>query len=359
MKILKIIIIVFAIIIAAFLIIAALLPKQFHVEQSIEINKPVEFAFNEVNTLRNLENWSPFDDEDSEMKHLYKGPASGVGAESIWESEKQGNGSMIISESTPFEKIVTNLDFGEHGTAVGYFNFAIEDGKTIVLWGMDSETSYPVERVMFAVMKGMMEKTFQTGLQNLKDYCESISYEVDLPQIVITAHIIPEEKPLPDKISKMKENPHLHVLQLNERWIATIKDSCSMDKMEEIHGKDYGELMPYVMKYHEEDFGNPFTIWHSWNEETMFGAFEAGISIKNQSPEEGRIKVRRTKPIKVVAGIHYGPYDQTRYMYEAIEKYVKDHNMEEAGGPIELYVTDPSQEPDPNKWETVIMFQVK
>ena len=76
------------------------------------------------------------------------------------------------------------------------------------------------------------------------------------------------------------------------------------------------------MKHHEQDYGNPFTIWHSWNEETMFGAFEACISIKNQSPDEGRIKVRRTKPVKVVAGIHYGPYDQTMYMYEAIEKYV-------------------------------------
>ena len=171
MKILKIIIIVFAIIIAAFLIIAALLPKQFHVEQSIEIDRPVEFAFNEVNTLRNWENWSPFDDEDSEMKHLYKGPASGVGAESIWESEKQGNGSMKISESTPFKKIVTDLDFGEQGTASGYFNFTEEDGKTTVRWVMDTETAYPVERVVYALMKGMMETSFQIGWQHVKDYC--------------------------------------------------------------------------------------------------------------------------------------------------------------------------------------------
>jgi len=233
MKILKIVIFVFATIISAFLIIAALLPKQFHVEQSIEIDRPVEFAFNEVNTLQNWENWSPFDDEDPEMKHFYNGPASGLGANSSWESEKQGNGSMTISESTPFEKIVTDLDFGEQGTAIGYFTFAVEDGKTLVLWGMDHKTSYPIERVMFAVMKGMMETSFQTGLQNLKDYCESIAYEVDLPQIIVTAHINPKEKPLPDKISKMKENPHLYVLQINERWIATIKDSCSMDKMEE------------------------------------------------------------------------------------------------------------------------------
>ena len=359
MKFLKIIIIVFAIIVAAFLIIAALLPKQFHVEQSIVIDRPAEYPYNEINTLRNWENWSPFADEDAEMKHLYDGPSSGVGARSMWESERQGNGSMVISESRPFEKIVTDLDFGEQGTASGYFTFTEKDRQTTVKWGMDTETSYPVERVVFALMKGMMAETFQTGLQHLKDYCESIAYEVDLPQIIVTAHIRHGGIPDADKIAKIKENPHLYILQINERWIASIKDSCSMDKMEEILGKDYAELMPYVMKYHEQDYGNPFTIWHSWNEETMFGAFEAGISIKNQSPEEGRIKVRKTKPLKVVAGIHYGPYDQTRYMYEALAKYVKDHNMEEAGGPIELYVTDPSQEPDPNKWETVIMFQVK
>lgn len=359
MKFLKITGIIIFALVALFFIVAAFLPKQFHVEQSIVIDRPVEYAFNEINTLRNWENWSPFNEEDPDMVTTYSGPASGLGAISMWISEKQGNGSMVISESTPFEKIVTDLDFGEQGMAAGYFTFSETGGKTTVSWGMDASTSYPIERVVFALMKGMMEETFMKGLQNLKEQCESIAYDINISEFVVSAHLRHGDKPSPERIAEIKETPHLYVLQLNERWIATIMDSCSMDKMEEVMGNNFGELMPYVMQHHQEDFGNPFTIWHTWDEETMFGSFEAGVSIKSQSPNEGRVKVRRTKPVKVVAGIHYGPYDQTMYMYEAIQKYLTDHNMEEDGGPIELYVTDPGQEPDPNKWETVIMFQVK
>ena len=360
MKFLKITGIILFALVALFFIVAAFLPNVFHVEQSIVIDRPAEYPFNEINTLHNWKNWSPFDDEDPEMVTIYEGTASGLGAISIWTSETQGNGSMVISESTPFSKIVTDLDFGEHGLASGYFTLNEENNKTTVLWGMDSELSYPIKRIVFAVMKGMMEETFMRGLKSLKEHCESVDYNNNkMPHFIETAHITHGEKPNDEQKAKLKETPHLYVMQLNERWIATIMDSCSMDEMEETLGNDFGELMPYITQYHQEDFGNPFTIWHKWDEETMFGSFEAGVAIKSQSPEEGRIKVRKTKPVKVVAGIHYGPYDKTMYMYNAIQKYIKDHNMEEAGGPIELYVTDPGQEPDPEKWETVIMFQVK
>jgi hypothetical protein len=37
----------------------------------------------------------------------------------MWKSNTQGNGSMMISESVPFSKIVTDLDFGENGLGTG------------------------------------------------------------------------------------------------------------------------------------------------------------------------------------------------------------------------------------------------
>lgn len=358
MKVLKIIGIIILIVVVLFFIVAALLPKTFHVEHSIIIESPAECAFNQVNNLHNWENWSPFNDDDTVVVYSFKGPASGVGAINIWDGVKQG-GSLTITESIPFEKVVTELDFGTEGKDSGYFTFFETDGETKVTWGFDTETGYPVERVVYALMKGAMEDSFQKGLQNLKDYCEAVVAEVDLPEIIVVAYIKHKEKPDADKIAKMQENPHLYILQLNERWIATIEDSCYMADIEATMGKDFGELMPFVMQQGEENFGNPFSIWHKWDGERQFAVFEAGIPIKDQAEEQGRIKVRRTKPVKVVAGIHYGPYDKTEYMYKAIEKYIKVHNMEEAGGPIELYITDPSQEPDPEKWETVIMFPVK
>ena len=47
------------------------------------------------------------------------------------------------------------------------------------------------------------------------------------------------------------------------------------------------------------------------------------------------------------------------FAYMALGSYVKAENLEEVGGPWEIYVTDPMTEKDTMKWETRIAFPVK
>jgi effector-binding domain-containing protein len=62
---------------------------------------------------------------------------------------------------------------------------------------------------------------------------------------------------------------------------------------------------------------------------------------------------------KVVLAYYFGPYEKTYSAYMALGSYVKAENMEEVGGPWEIYVTDPMTEKDTMKWETRIAFPVK
>ena len=354
MKFLKITGIILAVLVAAFFIIAAFLPKNFHVEQSVVIDRPVEYPFNMVNTLVNWENWSPFSQNDSTLLNTYTGPASGVGSVMSWNSNKQGEGTMKISESIPLERIITDLDFGEQGTSTAYFKFEEKDGKTTVFWGMDATTGYPVERVVYALMKSSMEAVFNKGLQNLKSVSESIPYKYEKNEMLSSVPLLKDGNP-----GKSEETPKLYTLKLNDAFIAVIKDSCTSSEMAKAMEKDYGQLMNYIFQNHNESFGKPATVWYSYDQETTFGVFEAAIPVGEISSGKDNINVYKMKPNKVVAGIHYGPYENTMYMYQAIMKYMKDNNLEEAGGPIEIYLNDPSTEPNPDKWETVIMFQVK
>jgi effector-binding domain-containing protein len=58
-------------------------------------------------------------------------------------------------------------------------------------------------------------------------------------------------------------------------------------------------------------------------------------------------------------GTHFGAYDKTMYMYTAMDEYIQEFKLEETGGPIEEYITDPMSEPDTSKWQTNIYFPVK
>ncbi len=356
MKFLKIIGIILVVLVATFFIVAAFLPKHFHVEQSVVIDRPVEYPFNQVNTLNNWQKWSPFSQNDSTMVNSYTGPASGVGSIMSWSSKKQGTGSMKITESNPLKRIGTELDFGEQGKSLSYFNFVEKDGKTTIFWGMDTDPGYPVERVVYALMKSSMEAVFDKGLQNLKSVSESIPIESGKPEILSSVALL---KSIDSDATRGDKMPALYALTLNDVFVAVIKDSCTSDEMGKAMERDYGKLMSYIFQNHKDSFGKPATLWYSYDEETTFGVFEAAIPVSQSSQGKDNIMIKKMQPNKVIAGIHYGPYENTMYMYQAIMKYLKDNNLEEAGGPIEIYLNDPSTEPNPEKWETVIMFQVK
>jgi hypothetical protein len=61
---------------------------------------------------------------------------------------------------------------------------------------------------------------------------------------------------------------------------------------------------------------------------------------------------------KVVRASHTGPYEESGAAHEAINRYIMVLKMEFAGAPWEVYITDPSEEPDPQKWETIIYYPV-
>ena len=145
MKALKIILVILAVLVALFLVIALFLPKSVHMEESIVINKPASLVFKQVNNFKNWEPWSPFQANDPEMVTTYEGPEKGVGAKMLW-TAKRGDGYMLITESVPYQKVLSDLDFGMPG-ATNLFTLNEEQGGTNVTWIVDiPDLAYPLGR---------------------------------------------------------------------------------------------------------------------------------------------------------------------------------------------------------------------
>ncbi len=164
-------------IIVLLLLISLVLPSKVHVERSLVINAPASKIFNEVNSLQKWSAWDPWQKMDPAMTNEFSGPESGVGNKNTWKSEKVGDGSQVITESVPNEKIESELDFG-HSKAKGSFTFVPEGSGTKVVWAMDSETGMnPMARYMGLMMDGMVGGEFEKGLNNLKAHVEGLPDE--------------------------------------------------------------------------------------------------------------------------------------------------------------------------------------
>lgn len=177
MKILKKILIVLVVIIAIAGIAGMFMSSKFTLERSTVVNADERVVFEQVNTLTNWEKWSPWQKMDPTAKQTYFGPPSGVGAGYSWASEKDemGSGSLTISESVPYERVRTDLDFGANGKGVSYFYFDKADGGVKVRWTFESDGgSNPFKKLMMnTVGKSFMNKTYDEGLAAIKQVSEN------------------------------------------------------------------------------------------------------------------------------------------------------------------------------------------
>src|SRR5688572_26346634 len=93
MKILKTIGIALAVIIAAFLLVAVFVKKDYAVEREITINKPKQQVFDYIKYLKNQDNYSKWNMMDPGMTKSYRGTDGTVGFVAAWDSQKEDVGA--------------------------------------------------------------------------------------------------------------------------------------------------------------------------------------------------------------------------------------------------------------------------
>ena len=194
MKIIKKILIVLVVLIAIAAIVGMFMPAKLNVERSVVINANDQIIFDQVNTLKNWEQWSPWKKMDPTTKMTYFGPSSGVGAGYEWASDdaNTGSGSLTISECIPNSLIKTDLDFKEMGKSVSYFKFDKADGGVKLTWTFESDPdNNPFKKLMMNTMgKYFMNKTYDEGLNAIKSIAESMPAPVIAPAPIDSTTVV-------------------------------------------------------------------------------------------------------------------------------------------------------------------------
>src|SRR5881394_254842 len=123
---LKKILIGFAVVLVAFLVIIAMQPSHFRVERTANITAPVLAIFDRVNDFHKWDAWSPWAKLDPAMKQTYEGAPAGTGAIYTWAGNREvGEGRMTLMESRPSDRIMIQLEFLKPfaATSIAEFTF--------------------------------------------------------------------------------------------------------------------------------------------------------------------------------------------------------------------------------------------
>lgn len=331
MKTLKKALIWILVILIILVIISYILPGSYRVERSIVINADKEIIFEQFCDFNNWDNWAPWSsDLDSTAEYEYIGSCE-QGAVQRWEGEDIGNGEMIITKLIPYELMEYDLSF-DNGKfqSVGLMSIEPENGEYKLTWVDEGDLGYnPVARYMGLLMDSYIGTDFEQGLTNLKELSEG-----------------------------MPDYPDIEIVEVESIPAIAIKDSATIQTMGEKMGEMFGELMNYMTRKKVEMTGQPYTIYHTWNPEG-YTVVEAGIPVDRVVPSKGNVVFTKSPGGKAVKAIYFGSYEGIGTAHEAIEKYVKINKLEIIGPPWDIYITDPQNEPDPAKWETLVLYPIK
>ena len=132
------------------------------VERSIDVNVPVQIAYNQWTQFEEFPRFMDAVDEVKQIDdtHLHW-VARVAGQRKEWDAE--------ITEQTPDQRIAWNSTSGARNAGVVTFH-RIDDKKTRVMLQLDIEPEGPIETVGAAV--GILEREVQGDLERFRDYIQ-------------------------------------------------------------------------------------------------------------------------------------------------------------------------------------------
>ncbi len=167
------------IIVALFLLVGLLLPRQVEISRSIVVDAPSGAVWPLVSDLRRFNDWSPWATIDpAGTSYVHEGPETGVGQRLIWRSEHPdvGSGSQEIVEIDPGRSVTSRLQFGDIGEAQASIILTPAGRGTEVTWDFETDLGMnPVTRWLGLFVDGWVGKDYEAGLVRLKSLAERAS----------------------------------------------------------------------------------------------------------------------------------------------------------------------------------------
>ena len=314
--------------------------NKFNSEQSIWVNAPVKIVFEQANTLKNWEKWSPWAKMDPTMTVVYNEIPSGKGAAFSWigENPNVGKGSMTITNSIPEGLIAYYMSFDGAGEGTSTHRFENAGDSVKVIWSFESDLGYnPIAKYMTKIMSGMMEETFMNGLKNFKTTAEQ-----EAISLAPSDKIEIEEKALNTPI-----------------YFLAIKTKATASTVSQELGKCYGMIVEEIKKQalNISTSAAPFATYYAFNNANF--EFDAAIPTDKPGKSNGTIFSGQLPAGKYLVAHYYGAYEFTSLGHDAVKLYGAQKNLTFKGAPSEMYLTDPMTEKDTAKWLTDIYYSLQ
>lgn len=145
-------------------------------------------------------------------------------------------------------------------------------------------------------------------------------------------------------------------VHLAEQPVAVVREQVRMDALPAFFGRAFGTVLAAAQRQGATPAGPPFARYHGMPGETV--DLEAGFPITGTFTTADGVLAGTLPETDALEAIHTGPYDTLRQTYGAIHQQMQADGLTPSDSMWEYYLSDPEKEPDPDTWETRIIWPV-
>lgn len=331
-KVLRFLGILVLILIVGFLVLCLVTPAEFTMERSTTINAPKAVVWEQMVKFSNWTNWSPWEEQDSTMKWDVSGTDGEVGSVYHWVGNDNVSGEGKITNTGVTDgKMTYAMHFMKpfDGKSDGFVQVEEKDGKVVATWHFH-ETMGFVWRGMGALMgmKGMMQKSFDRGLELLKNYSE--------------AHANDAVGGGSFKIEETQFAAHTY---------AGVRKMIKWSEMMDFYSATYADM---GKKLGDRIVGPASDIVYKWDEANQQADMHVGFPVADNKPVDGGTIVEvAASPAYMIKYI--GGYSGSSNAHMALGEHV-GKSGKKMGLVIEEYIKGPGDTKDSNQYVTNIYY---
>jgi effector-binding domain-containing protein len=138
---------------------------------------------------------------------------------------------------------------------------------------------------------------------------------------------------------------------------AVMREEVNESALGEAMGRMFTAVREAIAKQGIEATSAPFARYHSFGQTIDF---EAGLMVSGPIQPDGDVKPGELPVGPAAIAVHAGPYETLGATHAAMRRWMEANPGQSAnGGPWELYLTDPSAEPDPARWLTEVIYPLE
>ncbi len=334
-KFLRFILILLLILVVGFLVLCVVTDSELKIERTTLINAPKAVVWEQVVKFKNWEHWNAWKEQDTTVVVSFSGNDGEQGSTYHYKGNPMtGEGTETNMGVTDGEmKYAMNFISPFTGTADGYYKVVEEGGKTKVIWYFHQDLSFTRRGFVsiFGVQK-MLTKTFDRGLELLKNYCEAHAAEAPASGVSMA-------------ITEVQFPAHIY---------AGIRKTVKFADMHNFFMQSYSVL---GKEAGQRFIGPGSGLYYTWDPQNMQTDLMAAFPVADNAPVKGAT-IAEVPAATAYKMDYIGPYQGMAQAHNAMQAHLKQTGRTSTLV-IEEYIKTPSTETDSNKYETNIIYLLK